>query len=365
MNTEEKYKDYKDLMSFTRTELKEYMLSINEKSYRAEQIYEWIHKKLADSFDDMTNIPKKLRAGLADSFSVRPMHIEKKFISAIDKTAKYLMCTKDGNIIESVAMQYPYGMSVCISSQAGCRMGCSFCASTIMGLERNLTAAEMLSQVYLIQKDMGKRVDNIVVMGIGEPFDNYNEFIKFLNMISDENGLNISQRSITVSTCGIVDRIYDFADEGMAVTLAVSLHAPYDELRKTIMPVANRYSLADIKKACRYFTDKTGRRVTFEYAMIAGVNDTRECAERLDLFVKDLLCHINIIPLNEVKERTCKGSYIKEIQNFVKYLEKRQNNVTVRKGMGRDIEAACGQLRRECLEMRENHTDSIYTDIIV
>ncbi len=320
MGADEKYED---LMSFTKDELKEYMLSIGEKSFRADQIYGWLHKKLADSYDDMTNVPEKLRRALEEKYLMRPMRIEKKLVSQTDGTAKYLMCTKDGNMIESVAMQYPYGMSVCISSQAGCRMGCSFCASAILGLERNLTASEMLSQIYLIQKDMGKRVDNIVVMGIGEPFDNYDELIKFLRMVSDEDGLNISRRSITVSTCGLADRIYDFADEGMAVTLAVSLHAPDDELRKTIMPVANRYSLDEIKEACRYFTKKTGRRITFEYAMIAGVNDTPSCAEKLSAYVKGLLCHINLIPLNTVKERAGRASYAEDMQYFEKYLEKK------------------------------------------
>lgn len=353
MNTDEKYNAYKDLMSFTKDELTDYMISLDEKGFRAAQIYEWIHKKLVFRYGDMTNIPKKLAAMLEEKYIICPMHIEKKLVSQTDGTVKYLMCTADGNIIESVAMQYSYGMSVCISSQAGCRMGCSFCASTIMGLERSLTASEMLAQIYLIQKDMGKRVDNIVVMGIGEPFDNYNELIRFLHMISDENGLNISQRSITVSTCGIVERIYDFADEEMAVTLAISLHAPCDELRKTIMPVANRYSLDEIKKACLYFTSKTGRRITFEYAMIAGVNDTPECAEKLASYVKGMLCHINLIPLNSVKERECRASYAGAVRYFEKYLEKKQNNVTIRKGMGRDIEAACGQLRRECLEAKE------------
>ena len=350
METDGKYNNYRDLMSFTKDELNEYLTGLNEKKFRASQIYEWLHKKLADSYDDMTNIPKKLKDTLAAKYEARPMRIEKKLVSEVDGTAKYLMCTMDGNIIESVAMQYPYGMSVCISSQAGCRMGCSFCASTIMGLERSLTASEMLSQIYLIQKDMGRRVDNIVVMGIGEPFDNYDELIKFLRMISDENGLNISQRSITVSTCGIVDRIYDFADEEMAVTLAISLHAPYDELRKSIMPVANRYSLRQIKEACLYFINKTGRRITFEYAMIAGVNDTPECAEKLVSYVKGMLCHVNLIPLNSVKERNCRASYAAEVRYFEKYLEKNRIDGTIRKGMGRDIEAACGQLRRECLE---------------
>jgi len=338
---------YKDILSFKIEELTELLVSKGYPAFRAKQMYEWLHKKLVTEWDEMSNVPKKLKEELAVDYILQPLEIKEKLVSKIDGTAKYLMATHDGGIIESVAMQYSYGMSVCISSQIGCRMGCKFCASTLLGLERSLTASEMLSQIYNIEKDMGRRVDNIVIMGIGEPFDNYDEIIKFLHMITDKNGLNISQRNITVSTCGLVDKIYNFADEGLSVTLAISLHAPNDEIRKTIMPVANKYSIKEIIEACRYFVDKTGRRVTFEYTMIDGVNDTKECAGELASHLKGLLCHVNLIPLNDVKERDCRSSEVSSINAFQKYLENNRINGTIRKGMGRDIEAACGQLRRK------------------
>lgn len=339
--------EYNDIISFTTEELTELLVAKGYPAFRGKQMYEWLHKKLVSDWDEMTNVPKKLREELSAAYRVLPLEIKEKLVSKIDGTAKYLMATHDGGIIESVAMQYNYGMSVCISSQIGCRMGCKFCASTLLGLERSLTASEMLSQIYNIERDMKKRVDNIVIMGIGEPFDNYDEVIKFLHMVTDKNGLNISQRNITVSTCGLVDKIYDFADEGMSVTLAISLHAPNDEIRKTIMPVANKYSIKEIIDACRYFVDKTGRRVTFEYTMIDGVNDTEECARQLAAHLKGLLCHVNLIPLNAVKERDCRSSESLRISSFQKYLENNRINGTIRKGMGRDIEAACGQLRRK------------------
>ena len=244
-------------------------------------------------------------------------------------------------------MNHDYGFSICVSSQIGCRMGCRFCASTILGLQRSLTASEMLAQIYNISRDVGKRVDNIVIMGIGEPFDNYDEVLKFIRMISDEHGQNLSMRSITVSTCGLVDKIYRFADEDLAVTLAISLHAPNDEIRKTMMPVANSYSIDEIIKACEYFVKRTGRRVTFEYTMIDGVNDSLECATELADHLKGMLCHVNLIPLNEIKEKKARSSEASKIAAFQKQLEKNRINVTIRKGMGRDIEAACGQLRRK------------------
>ncbi len=339
-----------DLMHYNKDELRELILSYGEKSFRADQIYEWIHKKLVSDYSEMTNISNKLKEKLEKSHTICPMRIKDKLVSKKDGTVKYIMETISGSIIESVAMQYSYGMSVCISSQAGCRMGCRFCASTILGLEKSLSSSEMLSQIYLIQKDMGRRVDNIVVMGIGEPFDNYDALIRFLRMITDEYGLNISQRNITVSTCALVDKIYDFADENMQVTLAISLHAPNDDIRKTIMPIANRYSMDEIKEACQYFIKKTGRRVTFEYAMIDGVNDSMECAKELALYVRGMLCHINLIPVNAVKERRYRRTRSNRIRDFEKYLEKNEINVTIRKGMGKDIEAACGQLRRQYLK---------------
>ena len=343
----ERYRDYRDIVSFEKNELEEYLRENGYPAFRSKQIYEWVHKKLASSYEDMSNLPKKLREELAGYYHVLPLEIKEKIVSKFDGTAKYLMATHDGGIIESVAMQYDYGMSVCISSQIGCRMGCKFCASTLLGLERSLTASEMLSQIYNIQRDMGKRVDNIVVMGIGEPFDNYDELIKFIRMVTNKDGLNISQRNITVSTCGLVDRIYKFADEELSVTLAISLHASNDEIRRKTMPVANKYSIKEIIDACRYFVDKPGRRVTFEYTMIAGVNDSRECADELSALLKGLLCHVNLIPLNAVKEREHRCAERENIERFKRLLENNGVNSTIRKGMGKDIEAACGQLRRK------------------
>lgn len=343
--------NYRDILSFTFEELDGYIKDAGYPSFRSGQIYGWLHKKLVSGWDGMTNVPKKLRSMLSEKYSILPLEIKEKLTSRTDGTSKYLMAAYDGGIIESVAMRYSYGVSVCISSQVGCRMGCRFCASTLLGLERSLTASEMLSQVYNIQRDIGERVDNIVIMGIGEPFDNYDEVVKFIRMVSDADGLNISQRNITVSTCGLADRIYDFADEEFAVTLAISLHAPNDSVRKTIMPIAGRYGIEEIMEACRYFIMKTGRRVTFEYTMIDGVNDTPECATELASLLRGMLCHVNLIALNSVKERECRSSGIRKIKHFEKYLQEKRINATIRKGMGRDIDAACGQLRKRYYDL--------------
>ena len=271
-------------------------------------------------------------------------------ISQIDGTRKYLFRLEDGNVIESVWMQYHHGNSVCISSQVGCRMGCRFCASTLDGLERNLTTAEMLDQIYRIQTLTGERVSNIVIMGSGEPLDNYDNVIRFLRMISDENGLNISQRNITLSTCGIVPNILRLAEENIQITLALSLHAPNDEVRKTLMPIANRYSLQDILPACQTYFEKTGRRLTFEYSLVSGVNDNLDEAKALTSLLKNMHGHVNLIPVNPIKERDYRQSDRKAIEAFKSYLEKNGINVTVRREMGRDINGACGQLRKSFLE---------------
>ena len=271
-------------------------------------------------------------------------------ISQIDGTRKYLFRLEDGNVIESVWMQYHHGNSVCISSQVGCRMGCRFCASTLDGLERNLTTAEMLDQIYRIQTLTGERVSNIVIMGSGEPLDNYDNVIRFLRMISDENGLNISQRNITLSTCGIVPNILRLAEENIQITLALSLHAPNDEVRKTLMPIANRYSLKEILPACQTYFEKTGRRLTFEYSLVSGVNDNLDEAKALTSLLKNMHGHVNLIPVNPIKERDYRQSDRKAIEAFKSYLEKNGINVTVRREMGRDINGACGQLRKSFLE---------------
>ena len=340
-----------DIKSMNLDELTEYIKSIGQPAFRAKQLYEWMHVKLADSYDEMSNIPAALKQRLQNECDMSVHEMVRKQVSAEDETAKYLFRLEDGNLIESVLMHYHHGNSVCISSQVGCRMGCRFCASTLDGLERNLRPSEMLDQIYRIQKDSGERVSNVVVMGSGEPFDNFDNLIKFEQLLTDENGLNISARNLTVSTCGIVPNIYRLADMKLQLTLAISLHAPNDERRKALMPIANKYSIAEIMEACRYYINKTGRRVTFEYSLVKGENDTDECAAELSELVKGMNCHINLIPVNPIKERNFKQSDIDRINKFKNKLEKNRINVTIRREMGRDIDGACGQLRKSYMEI--------------
>ncbi|MBQ4529467.1 MAG: 23S rRNA (adenine(2503)-C(2))-methyltransferase RlmN [Lachnospiraceae bacterium] len=338
--------DKKDIKSMNLNELKEEIATLGEKPFRAKQIYEWIHVKLVDDLEEMTNISEKLRTRLKEEYEFTTLEIVDKQVSKQDGTAKYLFRLKDGNLIESVLMKYKHGNSVCISSQAGCRMGCKFCASTIAGLKRNLLPSEMLEQIYRIQKESGERVSNVVVMGTGEPFDNYDNLVRFLKILTNENGLNISGRNITVSTCGLVTKIREFAEENMQVTLAISLHAPNDEKRKSMMPIANKYSISELLEACQYFFEKTGRRITFEYSLAQGVNDSEEDARELIQLVKGMNCHVNLIPINPVEELEFEGSAKKVAEKFKNKLEKSRINVTIRREMGRDIDGACGQLRR-------------------
>ena len=339
-----------DLKSMTLPELTEYLKDLGEKPFRAKQLYQWMHVKLAASLDEMTNLSKEMRGILKETAfyaSLNPVAVR---ISQIDGTRKYLFELEDGNVIESVLMRYKHGNSVCISSQVGCRMGCRFCASTLDGLERNLRPSEMLEQIYRIQRDIGERVSNVVVMGSGEPMDNYDNLIRFIHLLTDENGLHISQRNVTVSTCGIVPRIRQFAEENLQVTLALSLHAPNDEVRKTLMPVANSFALKDVLDACHYYFEKTGRRLTFEYSLVKGVNDNLDEARALADLLKGQHGHVNLIPVNPIKERDFKQSDRKAVEEFKQYLEKRGINVTVRREMGRDIDGACGQLRKSYIE---------------
>ena len=346
----------KDIASYSFEELQEEMLAIGEKGFRSRQIYSWIHEKLVDDFEEMTNLPKTLRQKLESAYEIRRVEMEKRQISKIDGTNKFLFCLKDGNMVESVLMKYKHGNSVCISSQVGCRMGCRFCASTLDGLERNLTPSEMLRQVYQIQKITGERVSNIVIMGTGEPLDNYDNFLKFIHMVSDEHGLNISQRNITASTCGIVPNIRRLAEEKLQITLALSLHGSNQEKRRSLMPVANKYELHEVLEACDYYFEKTGRRITFEYSLVHGVNDTPEDAKELMGILKDRNCHLNLIPVNPIKERNYEKPDKKSAENFKNKLEKNGINVTIRREMGSDIDGACGQLRRRYEEetMNEN-----------
>lgn len=340
----------KDICSYNYDELKEEMLVIGEKAFRSKQIYEWLHVKLADDFDEMTNLSKALREKLKKNYEIRKVKMIDHQISKVDPTEKFLFELEDGNMVESVLMKYKHGNSVCISSQVGCRMGCRFCASTLDGLERNLTPSEMLRQVYQIQKITGERVSNIVIMGTGEPLDNYDNFLKFIHMVSDEHGLNISQRNITASTCGIVPNIRRLAEEKLQITLALSLHGSNQEKRRSLMPVANKYELHEVLEACDYYFEKTGRRITFEYSLVHGVNDTPEDAKELMGILKDRNCHLNLIPVNPIKERNYEKPDKKSAENFKNKLEKNGINVTIRREMGSDIDGACGQLRRKTMQ---------------
>ncbi len=342
-----------DIRSLTIEELTDQMTALGEKAFRARQLYQWMHEKLADGFDEMTNLPKELRARLKENFTYTHLEPEDRRISAVDQTEKYLFRLPDGDVIESVLMRYHHGNSVCISSQAGCRMGCRFCASTIGGLTRNLLPSEMLDQVYQIQKISGERVSNVVVMGTGEPLDNYENLLRFLRLLTDEHGLHISQRNVTVSTCGIVEKIRALAEEKLQITLALSLHASSQEKRRRLMPVANRYELSDVLDACRYYFACTGRRVTFEYSLVGGVNDTDQDARELAGLLMGLNCHVNLIPVNPIQERDFVQPDPAVVQDFKNKLEKYRINVTIRREMGRDIAGACGQLRRRRKEREE------------
>lgn len=335
-----------DIKSMTLQELKDEITAMGEKSFKAGQIYGWFHKHGAVSFDEMTNLSKDFRAQLQKKYDIYNCTIEKKLVSLYDDTVKYLFRLNDGELIESVVMKYKYGYTICVSSQVGCKMGCKFCASGIAGFVRNLTPSEILSQVYTAQRDLGIRISHIVMMGVGEPLDNFDNVMRFLSLVTDENGLNISMRNISLSTCGVVTGIYKLMDKKMQLTLSVSLHAPNDKIRSNTMPVNDKWNIDELLKACRDYTKATSRRISFEYAMISGVNDSDECAAELGKRLKGMLCHVNLIPVNSVKERDYKKSSDNRIAGFIKTLEKYGINVTVRRTLGSDINASCGQLRR-------------------
>ena len=343
-----------DIKSLTLPELQEEMEKIGEKKFRAGQIYEWMHVKLVDSFDEMTNLSKGLREKLKEQYELISLELVEVQTSKIDETSKFLFRLSDGNVIESVLMKYHHGNSVCISSQVGCRMGCRFCASTLDGLERGLKPSEMLDQIYKIQKWSQERVHNVVVMGTGEPLDNYDSLLRFIHLLTDEGGLHISQRNLTVSTCGLVPKIYDLAKEKLQMTLALSLHAPNDVKRRELMPIANKYSMDEVLEACRYYFKETGRRITFEYSLVAGVNDSDEDARELSGRIRDMNCHVNLIPVNPIKERSFVRSTRQAVENFKIKLEKCGINVTIRREMGSDIDGACGQLRKSYMEKTES-----------
>lgn len=342
-----------DIKSFNLEELTAFIVENGEKAFRAKQVYQWLHVKQVDAFDEMTNLSKAFREKLENLCYITDIHQEAVQISKIDGTRKYLFLLEDGNVIESVLMRYKHGNSVCISSQVGCRMGCRFCASTLDGLVRGLKPSEMLDQIYKIGKDIGERISNVVVMGTGEPMDNFDNLLKFIELLTDENGLNISQRNLTVSTCGIVPRMRELADRQLSITLALSLHASNQQKRLELMPVANKYDIHEVIDACRYYFDKTGRRVTFEYSLVGGVNDTDEDAKELSQLIHGMNCHVNLIPVNPIKERDYVQSNAAVIAAFKNKLEKNGINVTIRREMGRDIDGACGQLRKRYITSKE------------
>mgnify|MGYP002515283687 FL=1 len=340
-------KEKTDIKSMNLAELKIYMEELGEKSFRAKQVYQWLHEKQVSSFEEMTNLSKALIEKLNQNCFLVSLKKEAVQISKIDGTRKYLFLLPDGNVIESVLMKYKYGNSVCISSQVGCRMGCRFCASTLDGLVRGLTPSEMIDQIYQIGKDIGERISNVVVMGTGEPMDNFENLLKFIQLLTDENGLHISQRNLTVSTCGIVPKMRELAEQKLQITLALSLHASNQEKRLELMPVANKYEIHEVMEACRYYFEQTGRRVSFEYSLVAGVNDTEADAEQLAKLIRGMNCHVNLIPVNPIKERSYVQPDSGAVWSFKERLEKKGINVTVRREMGRDIDGACGQLRRK------------------
>lgn len=337
----------KDIASMNFEELSAEFKEMGLPKFRATQVYDWLHKKCVASFEEMTNISKDLIAKLNDNFVIFSCTIEKKLVSRYDNTVKYLYSLPDGEYLECVVMDYKYGHTICVSTQVGCKMGCAFCASGIGGFKRQLAPSEILSQIYTAQRDLGLRISRIVLMGMGEPLDNFDNVMRFLELVSDEKGLNIGMRHISLSTSGIVPRIYDLLERNLQLTLSVSLHAPNDEIRSKIMPVNKSWNVDELLKACKIYGDKTSRRISFEYAMMKGVNDTPECARELGRKLKGVLCHINLIPANEVPEKGHERSSDNDIVKFKEILEKSGHTVTIRRTLGSDINASCGQLRRE------------------
>ncbi len=342
-----------DIKSLYPEELVSIAREMGGKDFQGKQLFQWLHQKQVDSYEAMTNLSKAMRRQLEKDYPLLVLQPESTQISALDGTRKYLYAMEDGQKVESVWMQYQHGDSVCISSQAGCRMGCRFCASAIGGLVRNLTAGEMLEQVYAAGREAGRRVSHTVVMGTGEPLDNYSQLVRFVRILSHEQGMNMSQRNITVSTCGIVPQIYELTKEKLQITLALSLHGATDEKRQALMPIAKKYSLAEVMEACDFYFQNTGRRITYEYSLIGGVNDTDEDAAQLAGLLRRRNCHLNLIPVNPVEERDFQPPVGKDADKFKIKLEKYGINVTIRREMGRDIDGACGQLRRRFSAQRE------------
>ena len=335
-----------DIKSFTISQVETYIKTLGEPSFRAKQIFIWLHQKQAESFEQMTNLSAALRLRLAKECYINAITVQKKLTSALDGTQKYLFALRDGETVESVLMKYKHGTSLCISTQVGCKMGCTFCASTLMGLCRNLTASEMLDEVYLAAKEAGERIDSVVLMGIGEPLDNLQNVLAFLENLSSPNGVNLGARHVSLSTCGLVPQIYELLETKPQVTLSISLHAPNNALRDKLMPVNHKYNIDELMRACGAYFKATGRRISYEYSLINGVNDTEECAMELAKLLRGQVAHVNLIPVNEVKEHEHKKSSKARVQAFLNVLEKHKITATVRRELGTDISAACGQLRR-------------------
>lgn len=338
-----------DIKSMTLDELTEFVTENGFPKFRAKQIYDWLYKNVTD-FDNMRNIPADLKAFLKSSSYISVANIEKKLVSRYDKTVKYLFSFNDGECVESVVMSYKHGYSICISTQVGCKMGCTFCATGKSGFSRSLVPSEMLGQIEAAQRDLNIRISNIVLMGMGEPLDNFDNVVKFLRLVSSDNGLNIGMRHITLSTCGIVPKIYELAKLHLGITLSVSLHAPNDEIRQRTMPIARKYSIEELLKACSDYFKTTGRRVTFEYSMISGVNDSNENARELAKRLEGTQSHVNLIPVNTVEGTGYLKSNIKRQQAFINILAAKNIGATVRRTLGSDINASCGQLRRKHIE---------------
>lgn len=335
-----------DILSLDISELQEHIIEMGEKKFRAKQIFQWLHVKRVFDFDKMTDISAQLRARLKEKFCIKGLFVQKRLESCMDNTVKYLYRLCDGNLVETVLMEYSYGYSLCISTQVGCKMGCRFCASAIAGFVRNLEPSEMLMQIYETEKNAGVRISGLVLMGIGEPLDNFGNVVKFLNLLSHKDGNNFSLRHVSLSTCGIVPKIYELAELKLQLTLCISLHSPENAARSEIMPVNRAYNIQELIEACRFYISRTGRRVTFEYAVIDGVNSSDSDADRLSDLIRGINCHVNLIPVNKVRERdyTTAGN---AVADFAEHLRKRGINATVRRTLGSDIEAACGQLRRD------------------
>ena len=342
-----------DLRSMDLLEMEAFLKELGEPKFRAKQLFEWVHQKQVSSFEEMTNLSKSLREKLGEKAKLANITMVKRLVSEEDGTRKYLFALENDSVIESVLMKYEYGNTVCISTQAGCRMGCRFCASTLDGVERSLTAGEMVGQIYEIQKESGEHVSGVVLMGSGEPLDNYDNVLKFLHLINEPKGQNMGQRHITLSTCGLIPKIYQLAEEKLQITLAVSLHAPNDGIRNQTMPVSFANPMEELLKVCKYYADTTGRRITFEYAMIHGVNDSDANARELAKKLKTMLCHVNLIPVNDVKERDYIKSSADRIRHFAAILQENGVETTVRRKLGSDINAACGQLRRGYMKKNE------------